>query len=106
MEDRAYYPEDRIPLRRLIPLGMQHVVAMSGATVLSPVLMGFDPQTAVFFSGGGTLIFIAIKRFKVPSYLGSSFAFIGTVLAVVLNLLLSLGGADDPQDRRACETGA
>lgn len=82
MEDRLYYPEDRIPLKRLIPMGMQHVVAMFGATVLAPVLMGFNPQTAVFFSGVGTLIFIAITRFKVPSYLGSSFAFIGPVLAV------------------------
>jgi len=82
MEDKLYYPEDRIPLKRLIPMGMQHVVAMFGATVLAPVLMGFNPQTAVFFSGVGTLIFIAITRFKVPSYLGSSFAFIGPVLAV------------------------
>jgi uracil-xanthine permease len=76
------YPEDRIPLPRLIPLGMQHVVAMFGATVLAPILMGFNPQVALFFSGIGTLIFILITGFKVPSYLGSSFAFIGPVLAV------------------------
>ena len=77
-----YYPEDKLPLSRLIPMGMQHVVAMFGATVLAPILMGFNPQTAIFFSGIGTLIFIAITRAKVPSYLGSSFAFIGPVLAV------------------------
>ncbi|HKE25536.1 MAG TPA: solute carrier family 23 protein [Bryobacteraceae bacterium] len=77
-----YYPEDRIPLVRLVPLGMQHVVAMFGATVLAPLLMGFNPQAALFFSGVGTLIFIAITRGKVPSYLGSSFSFIGPVLAV------------------------
>jgi uracil-xanthine permease len=76
------YPEDRIPLPRLVPLGMQHVVAMFGATVLAPILMGFNPQVALFFSGIGTLIFILITGFKVPSYLGSSFAFIGPVLAV------------------------
>ncbi|MGD0871069.1 MAG: solute carrier family 23 protein [Bryobacteraceae bacterium] len=76
------YPEDRIPLVRLVPLGMQHVVAMFGATVLAPILMGFNPQVALFFSGIGTLIFILITGFKVPSYLGSSFAFIGPVLAV------------------------
>jgi putative pyrimidine permease RutG len=76
------YPEDRIPLPRLVPLGMQHVVAMFGATVLAPILMGFNPQVALFFSGVGTLIFILITGFKVPSYLGSSFAFIGPVLAV------------------------
>lgn len=79
---KLYYPEDKLPLSRLIPMGMQHVVAMFGATVLAPILMGFNPQTAIFFSGIGTLIFIAITRAKVPSYLGSSFAFIGPVLAV------------------------
>jgi len=77
-----YYPEDKIPFARLVPMGMQHVVAMFGATVLAPILMGFDPQVALFFSGVGTLIFIVATRRKVPSYLGSSFAFIGPVLAV------------------------
>ncbi len=77
-----YLPEDRIPLAQLIPMGLQHVVAMFGATVLAPILMGFNPQVALFFSGIGTLIFIFTTRGKVPSYLGSSFAFIGPVLAV------------------------
>lgn len=79
---KIYYPEDKLPISRLVPMGMQHVVAMFGATVLAPILMGFNPQTAIFFSGIGTLLFIAITRAKVPSYLGSSFAFIGPVLAV------------------------
>ena len=79
---RIYYPEDKLPLARLIPMGLQHIVAMFGATVLAPILMGFNPQVALFFSGVGTLIFIGVTRFKVPSYLGSSFAFIGPVLAV------------------------
>ncbi|HAF96222.1 MAG TPA: pyrimidine utilization transport protein G [Elusimicrobia bacterium] len=82
MQNRIYYPEDKLPLGRLVPMGMQHVVAMFGATVLAPILMGFNPQTAIFFSGIGTLLFILITGFKVPSYLGSSFAFIGPVLAV------------------------
>jgi putative pyrimidine permease RutG len=77
-----YYPEDKIPFVRLIPLGLQHVLAMFGATVLAPVLMGFDPQLALFFSGVGTLLFLVVTRLQVPSYLGSSFAFIGPVLAV------------------------
>ena len=81
---RIYYPEDRLPLSRLLPMGLQHVVAMFGATVLAPILMGFNPQVALFFSGVGTLIFLFVTRFKVPSYLGSSFAFIGPVLAVTL----------------------
>jgi len=79
---RIYYPEDKIPLATVIPMGMQHVVAMFGATVLAPILMGFNPQTALFFSGIGTLIFLTITGFAVPSYLGSSFTFIGPVLAV------------------------
>lgn len=76
------YPEEKIPLARLVPMGLQHVVAMFGATVLAPLLMGFNPQAALFFSGVGTLLFIATTGLKVPSYLGSSFAFIGPVLAV------------------------
>jgi len=67
---------------RLVPMGLQHVVAMFGATVLAPLLMGFDPQLALFFSGIGTLLFAILTGLKVPSYLGSSFAFIGPVLAV------------------------
>ncbi len=78
----VYYPEDKLPLLRLLPMGLQHVVAMFGATVLAPLLMGFDPQVAVFFSGVGTLIFVCFTSCRVPSYLGSSFAFIGPVVAV------------------------
>ena len=81
-ESPILYPEDKVPLPRLVPMGLQHVVAMFGATVLAPVIMGFDPQLAIFFSGVGTLVFLAITRMKVPSYLGSSFSFIGPVLAV------------------------
>jgi putative pyrimidine permease RutG len=79
---KIYYPEDKIPFMRLVPMGLQHVVAMFGATVLAPLLMGFNPQIALFFSGVGTLVFIVATGLKVPSYLGSSFAFIGPVLAV------------------------
>ncbi len=79
---RIYYPEDKLPPLRLLPMGLQHVVAMFGATVLAPLLMGFDPQVAVFFSGVGTLIFVGVTACRVPSYLGSSFAFIGPVVAV------------------------
>jgi putative pyrimidine permease RutG len=81
-ESPILYPEDKVPLPRLVPMGIQHVVAMFGATVLAPVIMHFDPQLAIFFSGVGTLIFLAVTRMKVPSYLGSSFSFIGPVLAV------------------------
>ena len=60
---------------------MQHVIAMFGATVLAPILMGFDPNVAILMSGIGTLLFFIITGGKVPSYLGSSFAFIGVVIA-------------------------
>lgn len=74
-------PEQSLPTGRTVGLGMQHVIAMFGATVLAPFLMGFDPNLAVFFSGIGTLIFILVVRGRIPSYLGSSFAFIGPVIA-------------------------
>ncbi len=82
MARRIIYPEERIGWAKLVPMGLQHVVAMFGATVLAPLIMGFNPQTAIFFSGVGTLIFLFLTRFHVPSYLGSSFTFIGPVLAV------------------------
>src|SRR5579859_7760461 len=76
------FPEDRLPWAQTILLGVQHVMAMFGATVLVPLILGFNPNTVIFFSGVATLIFLAVTGFKVPSYLGSSFAFIGSVLAV------------------------
>lgn len=74
-------PEENLPLGKTLALGLQHVLAMFGATVLAPILMGFSPSLAIFFSGVGTMIFLLVTRGKVPSYLGSSFAFIGPVLA-------------------------
>jgi putative pyrimidine permease RutG len=75
------FPEQKLPTGRTVGLGLQHVIAMFGATVLAPFLMGFDPNLAVFFSGIGTLIFMLVVRGRIPSYLGSSFAFIGPVIA-------------------------
>ncbi|MBS0390049.1 MAG: pyrimidine utilization transport protein G [Proteobacteria bacterium] len=74
-------PEERLPWGQTGLMGIQHVIAMFGSTVLAPILMGFDPNLAVFMSGIGTLIFFLITGGKVPSYLGSSFAFIGVVIA-------------------------
>src|SRR5207244_12906237 len=73
-------PEERLPAGQTVLVGLQHVVAMFGATVLAPLLMGFDPNVAIFFSGIATLIFFVATGGRVPSYLGSSFAFIGPVL--------------------------
>ena len=73
-------PEDRLPAAQTVLVGLQHVVAMFGATVLAPLLMGLDPNVAVLLSGVGTLIFFASVGGRVPSYLGSSFSFIAVVI--------------------------
>src|SRR5919199_304812 len=77
----AIAPEERLPWGQTIALGLQHIFAMFGATVLAPILMGFDPNIAILFSGVGTLIFFFVVGGRVPSYLGSSFAFIAVVIA-------------------------
>lgn len=93
-------PDERLPWPQTAVMGVQHVIAMFGATVLAPILMGFDPNTAILMSGIGTLIFFLLTGGKVPSYLGSSFAFIGVVMAATAyagkgpnaNLAVALGG--------------
>jgi uracil-xanthine permease len=74
-------PDERLPTGQTVALGVQHVFAMFGSTVLAPVLMGFDPNVAILFSGIGTLLFFLVVGGRVPSYLGSSFAFITVVIA-------------------------
>ena len=73
-------PDECLPAGQTLALGIQHVVAMFGSTVLAPLLMGFNPNLAVLMSGIGTLIFFMVVGGRVPSYLGSSFAFIGVVI--------------------------
>ncbi len=93
-------PDERLPWPQTTVMGVQHVIAMFGATVLAPLLMGFDPNVAILMSGIGTLIFFFVTGGKVPSYLGSSFAFIGVVIAASgyagsgpnANLGVALGG--------------
>src|SRR5262249_484238 len=81
-ERDVVYPEERMPWPQTILMGLQHVMAMFGATVLVPLILGFNPNTVIFFSGVATLVFLFVTGFKVPSYLGSSFSFIGSVLAI------------------------
>jgi putative pyrimidine permease RutG len=93
-------PDERLPWLQTVIMGLQHVVAMFGSTALAPLLMGFDPNTAILFSGIGTLIFFAVTGGRLPSYLGSSFAFIAVVIAATgyqgagpnPNVPLALGG--------------
>ena len=81
-ERGVVYPEDRLPWPQTILMGLQHVMAMFGATVLVPLILGFNPNTVIFFSGVATLIFLFVTGRKVPSYLGSSFSFLGAVLVI------------------------
>lgn len=74
-------PEERLSWGRTIGIGMQHVVAMFGATLLVPTLTGFPVNTTLLFSGLGTSLFLLITRNRLPSYLGSSFAFIAPLSA-------------------------
>ncbi|WP_353828865.1 uracil-xanthine permease family protein [Agromyces sp. SYSU T0242] len=84
-------PGERLSWPRTIGLGAQHVVAMFGATFLVPVITGFPPATTLFFSGIGTILFLLVTRNRVPSYLGSSFAFIAPITAAT-----AAGSIDDP----------
>lgn len=72
-------PEERLSWPRTIGLGGQHVVAMFGATFLVPIITGFPPSTTLLFSGIGTLLFLLITKNRLPSYLGSSFAFLAPI---------------------------
>lgn len=74
-------PNERLSWPGTIAIGAQHVVAMFGATFLVPILTGFPVSTTLFFSGVGTILFLVITRNKLPSYLGSSFAFIAPIQA-------------------------
>jgi uracil-xanthine permease len=74
-------PEERLGWGKMFGLGSQHVVAMFGATFLVPLITGFPIPATLFFSGLGTILFLVITQNKLPSYLGSSFAFISPVLA-------------------------
>jgi len=80
---REIGPEERLPLLQTVPLSLQHLFAMFGSTVLVPILFKVDPATILLFNGIGTLLYLFICRGKIPAYLGSSFAFISPVFAVL-----------------------
>ena len=75
-------PDERLTWPRTIGIGMQHVIAMFGATFLVPILTGFDPSTTLFFTAFGTALFLLINKNRLPSYLGSSFGLIAPITAV------------------------
>lgn len=86
--------DERPPLLQSIPLSLQHLFAMFGASVLVPMLFKIDPGTVLLFNGIGTLIYLILCQGKVPAYLGSSFAFLSPVFAVMTTLSYeaALGG--------------
>ncbi|MSY64920.1 MAG: nitrate reductase, partial [Actinobacteria bacterium] len=86
--------DERLTWPRTIGMGVQHIAAMFGATFLVPIITGFPPTTTLFFSGVGTLLFILLTQNKLPSYLGSSFAFLAPVAAAKTEggIAAALGG--------------
>ena len=74
-------PDERLSWPRTVGIGVQHVMAMFGATVLVPTITGFSPSTTLFFSAVGTALFLLLTRGRLPSYLGSSFAFLAPIAA-------------------------
>ncbi|MGE4583676.1 MAG: uracil-xanthine permease family protein [Sphaerochaeta sp.] len=90
-----YGPAEKPPLGQWIPLSIQHVFAMFGATILVPILTGLNPSTALFTAGTGTLLYILITGAKVPAFLGSSFAFIPALIAIssAYGVGYAMGGA-------------
>lgn len=99
-ESGVVAPDERLPFAQTAVMGVQHAVAMFGATVLMPILMGLDPNLSILMSGIGTLLFFFITGGRVPSYLGSSAAFVGVVIAATgfngqginPNISIALGG--------------
>jgi uracil-xanthine permease len=86
--------DERLAWPLTIGVGIQHICAMFGATFLVPIITGFPPTTTLFFSGVGTILFLIITQNKVPSYLGSSFAFLAPIAAAMTNggMGVALGG--------------
>ncbi|HLR42679.1 MAG TPA: uracil permease [Pseudogracilibacillus sp.] len=74
---------ERPPLQQSVPLGIQHLFAMFGSTVLVPILFGVNPAIVLLMNGVGTILYIFITKGQIPAYLGSSFAFISPVLVVL-----------------------
>ena len=86
--------EDKVPAKLLIPLSIQHMFAMFGASVLVPFLFGINPAIVLFMNGVGTLLFIFLTKGKAPAYLGSSFAFLAPAGIVIsqMGYEYALGG--------------
>lgn len=83
MKKRIIQVEEKVPFKLMLPLSIQHMFAMFGASVLVPFIFGINPAIVLLMNGIGTLLFIFITKGKAPAYLGSSFAFIAPANAVI-----------------------
>lgn len=83
MAKRIIQVQEKVPVKLMIPLSIQHMFAMFGASVLVPFVLGINPSIVLFMNGIGTLLFILITKGKAPAYLGSSFAFLGPASIVI-----------------------
>ena len=91
---RIIQVDEKVPIKLLIPLSIQHLLAMFGASVLVPFVFGINPAVVLFMNGVGTLLFIVVTKGKAPAYLGSSFAFLAPAGIVIseMGYEYALGG--------------
>lgn len=91
---RIIQVEEKVPFKLLVPLSIQHMFAMFGASVLVPYIFGINPAIVLFMNGCGTLLFILITKGKAPAYLGSSFAFLAPAGLIIdkMGYQYALGG--------------
>ena len=82
---RIIQVDDKVPFKLLVPLSIQHMFAMFGASILVPFIFGINPAVVLFMNGVGTLLFIFVTKGKAPAYLGSSFAFLAPAGIVIQN---------------------
>ncbi|MBP6260358.1 MAG: uracil permease [Paludibacter sp.] len=82
MKKRTIGIHEKLPLLQSLPLSLQHLTAMFGATILVPILLGVDPAIALLMNGIGTIIYSLVTKGGIPAYLGSSFAFIAPVILI------------------------
>ncbi len=93
MSDPSVAVDAKLPIKRLLPLSMQHLFAMFGSTVLVTLVFHINPATVLLFNGGGTRLYLWICKGRIPAYLGSRFAFISPVLLLFTQGYdLALGG--------------
>ena len=87
---RIIQVDEKVPFKMLVPLSIQHMFAMFGASVLVPFVFGINPAVVLFMNGLGTLLFILITKGRAPAYLGSSFAFLAPAGIVISKMGIQL----------------